>query len=138
MGLRAIAVRACALALAAAAIAWIAPHFGAVYVRGASMGPTLAPGDFVVYRRGSAGLREGDVVLVTKPGWPAGVLHRVIAVGLDRGLTLRGDANPVADRDPASPASVRGIVVVVVPSGRTVAAVWRLARGWYNRAPHHA
>ena len=123
MGTRTVAVRVVIVALAAAATVWAACGYRAVYVGGGSMAPALAKGDFVVVHRGASGVREGDVVLVAKQGWPAGVLHRVIAVNTDDTLVLRGDANPTADRDPARPDAVIGVVTWVVPTGRVLAAV---------------
>ena len=123
MGVRTVAVRVVIVALAAAAAVWAACGYRAVYVGGGSMVPALVKGDFVVVRRGAAGVREGDVVLVAKEGWPSGVLDRVVAVNIDDTLVLQGDANPVADREPASSESVMGIVSCVVPTGRALAAV---------------
>ncbi len=123
MGVRTVAVRVAIVALAAAATVWTVCGYRAVYVGGGSMAPALVKGDFVVVRRGSSGVRQGDVVLVAKQGWPAGVLHRVVAVNTDDTLVLRGDANPIADRDPARPDAVMGVVACVIPTGRTLAAV---------------
>lgn len=128
MRARSVAVRVLSLALAAAATAWAAHAYRAVYVGGGSMAPTLMQGDLAVVRRGSTGVAEGDVVLVAKSGWPAGVLHRVVAVGLDDSLTLRGDSNLSVDRDPVSTEAVLGIVEGVVPTGRVLAAVEGLRR----------
>ena len=123
MGARAVAVRAAVVSLAAMATVWVASNYSAAYVGGGSMAPALARGDFVVVRRGAAGVGVGDVVLVAKQGWPSGVLHRVLAVNADETLVLRGDSNPVADRDPADPASVLGVVTCVLPTGWVLAAV---------------
>ncbi|HEY5548618.1 MAG TPA: S24/S26 family peptidase [Coriobacteriia bacterium] len=128
MRARSVAVRVLSLALAATATAWAAHAYRAVYVGGGSMSPALMQGDLAVVRRGSAGVAEGDVVLVSKPGWPTGVLHRVVAVGLDDSLTLRGDSNLTADRDPISKDAVLGVVEGVVPTGRVLAAVEGLRR----------
>jgi signal peptidase I len=123
MGVRTAAVRVAIVALAATAAVWAACGCRAVYVGGGSMAPALTKGDLVVVRRGVSGVREGDIVLVAKEGWPAGVLHRVIALNTDDTLVLRGDANVTADRDPARPGSVLGVVACVVPTGRVLAAV---------------
>jgi len=128
VGARSVAVRVVALALAAAATAWVANGYRAVYVGGGSMSPALAQGDLAVVRRGGRGVAEGDVVLVARPGWSAGVLHRVVAVGLDDTLVLQGDANPTADRDPVRATAVLGVVAVVIPTGRTLAAAESLMR----------
>lgn len=139
MRVRAMAVRACGLALAVAVIAWCSPQFGAVYVKGSSMAPALVPGDLVVYRRGADTVGMGDVVLVAKTGWPHGVLHRVVGVGFfDRRITLRGDANPVPDRSAADPVAVEGVAVAVVPTGKAIDAVRGFVRGWYDRSSQHA
>jgi Peptidase S24-like len=111
---RAVAVRAALSVLAAAAAVWAAQRYMPVFVGGGSMAPALASGDLAIVRRGSEAVRTGDIVLVAKPGWPRGVLHRVDAVMSDGTLRLRGDANPVADRD--------------------LAALERLVRRWYNPA----
>lgn len=128
MGARSVAVRVVVLALAATATAWAASGYRAVYVGGGSMAPALAQGDLVVVHRGGRGASEGDVVLVARPGWPSGVLHRVVAVGLDDTLVLQGDANPTADRDPVHASAVLGVVDVVLPTGRTLAAAEALTR----------
>jgi signal peptidase I len=123
VGVRTVAARVAAVALAAVAAVWAASSYRAVYVGGGSMAPALVQGDFVVVRRGVAGVREGDVVLAAKEGWPAGVLHRVVVINADDTLVLRGDSNPTPDRDPAGPASVLGVVTCSVPTGRVLAAV---------------
>lgn len=121
MRARAVVARVSLVALAAAATAWAALCFAGVYIGGDSMSPTLVRGDFVIARRGVAGVRAGDVVLVEKPGWPSGVVHRVVGVEFDGAVRLRGDANPTPDLDPVPRASVRGIVVLVLPTGRVLA-----------------
>jgi signal peptidase len=128
VGVRTVTVRVAIVALAATAAVWAACGYRAVYVGGGSMAPTLVQGDFVVVRRGVAGVRTGDVVLAAKQGWPAGVLHRVLTVNADDTLVLRGDANPTTDRDPVRPGSVLGIVTCVVPPGWVLAAVERARR----------
>lgn len=128
MSARAVAVRVAMVALAAVAAAWACTHYGAVYVAGESMAPALRRGDLVIYARDAGAPREGDIVWVSKPGWPDGVLHRVAEVLLDDRLVLRGDANPVPDLEPADPAAVKGVVRLVVPTGRLVGVVVMLAR----------
>jgi signal peptidase len=125
---RAAAVRVGLAALAVAAAAWALTAFTAVYVGGGSMSPALIRGDLAVVRKSVAGVKVGDIVLVEKTGWPDGVLHRVIAVGVDGSLHLRGDANPTPDLDPVMPGFVRGIVAFVVPSGRALAVLEGLVR----------
>jgi len=97
--------------------AGVAALFGIAVVEGGSMEPALHHGDLAVYRRGSTAIERGDIVLFDKPGWPGGVLHRVCDVGGDGSVLTRGDANPVRDRDPVASEDVRGVVVLVVPSG---------------------
>jgi hypothetical protein len=52
----------------------------------------------------------------------------VVAVTFDGRLQLRGDANPVQDREPVPLESVRGVVVFVLPTGRALAVFDALAR----------
>jgi signal peptidase I len=130
---RAVAVRVAVLALAAAATAWALPRYTVSFVGGASMYPALIPGDLVVLRRGSADLRQGDIVLVAKPGWPHGVLHRVDSLLADGTVRLRGDANTTPDRDPVELWRVRGVAIGVVGFGRFFSALEQLAARWYNR-----
>jgi signal peptidase len=125
---RAVAVRVVVLALAATATVWVASVFVGVYVGGDSMSPTLVRGDFVLVRRNPVGVKAGDIVLVEKQGWPFGVVHRVVSVGFDGSLRLRGDANTTPDFDPVSPESVRGVVVLTLPTGRAIAVFGALAR----------
>lgn len=138
MRTRAVAVRAVAVVLAAAAAAWVVPRFGAVFVGGGSMAPALVRGDLVVVRRDVSGVRSGDIVWVEKAGWSAGVLHRVDTVYADGSMRMRGDANPQADREPVVPARMRGVVVVVLPVSRVRAFMQRLVARWYNSASHTA
>ena len=125
---RAIAVKVLASVLASAALAWALTSFIAVYVGGDSMSPTLIRGDLVVVRRALGPVRAGDIILMAKTGWPAGVLHRVIAITMDGRFQTRGDANPVPDLDPVRPASVRGVLVFALPTGKVMALLDALAR----------
>lgn len=128
MRARAVVVRVSLVALAAAATVWAASCFAGVYIGGDSMSPTLIRGDFVIARRGGVNVRAGDIVLVEKPGWPWGVVHRVVGLDFDGGVRLRGDANPTPDMDPVPRASVRGVVVLVLPTGRALAVFEALGR----------
>lgn len=103
-----------------AVLAWglVLLSYGATVVHGGSMEPTLASGDIVVYRRGTAGLETGDVVLFEHEGWAGGVLHRVAAQTTSGMLTTSGDANDTPDRDPVCREDVRGVAVAVIPTGR--------------------
>ena len=125
---RAVAAKAVPVLLAAAVAAWALSCLTAVYVGGGSMSPALIAGDLAVARNGSSGVKVGDIVLVSKPGWPDGVLHRVVAVTFDGRLQLRGDANPTPDLEPVPLESVRAVVVFVLPTGRAIAAFEALAR----------
>jgi signal peptidase I len=129
------------IALAAAALlvaALAARSFGGVYVQGGSMEPTLVPGDLVVYRRAPVTAVEGDVVLIARKGWPAGVLHRVVAAGVDGTYTTRGDANPTPDRDPVPPGRLLGRAVISLPSGRVLRALVAASRWCYTRYQSHS
>lgn len=123
MRARTIAARVACGAVSVAAVVWASYGYRAVYVGGGSMAPALTKGDFVIVRRGTAAVRERDVVLIAKEGWSNGVLHRVVAVNLDGALVLRGDANPTPDRDAVEPAAVLGVVTCAIPTGRALAAV---------------
>lgn len=104
--------------------------YGCTRVTGDSMAPALRRGDVVVFERGHRAVARGSIVVLGE-GRHAFV-HRVVSV--DSGMiATRGDANPIADREPTSTASVRGRVVVVIPSGglfRRLAASGGRARLW--------
>jgi hypothetical protein len=126
--------RVCAAAAALLLALWSVPRFGFVYVAGWSMSPAYTAGDLAVYRRGGAGVRERDVVLVTRADGSR-VLHRVTAVMLDGTLRTRGDANGYDDPDALEPEDVEGVVTVTVPLGRVVHAVVSAGRWCYNHVP---
>jgi len=112
--------------MAAAALGvWLVgmAFFGATVVHGGSMEPAIAPGDIVVYRRAVKGIQPGDIVLFEHPEWPHGVVHRVADVLPDGRVRTRGDANPVADREPLDRRRIRGVAAFVLPSGRAVREV---------------
>ncbi len=92
-----------------------------VRVEGGSMSPALVPGDIVVVSRHAAP-RVGDIVLFESG--VSEILHRVERVMPGGRIVTRGDANPVHDVVPTSPASVRGVAVRVIPLGRLLAR-WR-------------
>jgi len=106
-----------------AGMLWLAVAFthGVAVVGGGSMQPVLHSGDVVVYRRGAQGVAVGDLVVFTHPEWSGGVVHRVVSISRDGSLVTRGDANEVEDSQPVSRDRVRGIAVVVVPSGQAIA-----------------
>ena len=109
------------LAVAVVALAIAARRqFGIGVVGSGSMWPALIPGDAVVFERG-ARPDVGDMLVYDKPGWPEGVVHRVVR-RLEKGaVRTKGDANPIPDLDPVQRTAIRGKVVAVVPFGRVVA-----------------
>jgi len=125
---RAVAIKVVTVLLVAGATAWALTMYTAVYVGGDSMSPALVRGDLAVVRRSIAGAKVGDVLLVSKPGWRSGVLHRVVAVTLDGRFQMRGDANPVPDLDPVPASAARGVMVLLLPTGRVMALMDALAR----------
>lgn len=125
--------RLAALLALAAVAAWGLPRYGAVFVGGWSMSPTLAPGDMVMYRRDALPCM-GSVVLVTPPGGAAYV-HRVVLVDEWGRLTTRGDANDRDDSALAEPEAVAGVATLVVPSGRYLHALVSGVRWCFERTP---
>lgn len=122
-----------AIAAIAAALA-VAAHQRLV-VHGASMAPTLAPGDRLLVRRWPRALAPGVLVVVADPRAPGRlVVKRVAAVDADA-VTVLGD-NPAASTDSraygALPRSaVRGRVVYrYAPAGRAgrIARIARMGR----------
>ncbi|MHB1017709.1 MAG: signal peptidase I [Coriobacteriia bacterium] len=104
------------LALVIMALGW---SHGVLYVEGGSMQPSLYPGDLIVYRRIGHEPVRGDLVVFRHDG--ALVVHRVVRVGRDGSLTMRGDANRSADTAPVDADDVRGTVLAIVPAGRAAA-----------------
>jgi signal peptidase len=93
-------------------------------VVGDSMGPTLRRGDLLITApvADPAQYRPGHVVVYERAGRLA-VAHRVVGREPNGDLVTRGDANIEADSTPVSPAAVRGVARLVVPSiGRP--ALW--------------
>jgi len=96
--------------------------FGATWVGGGSMEPTLYRGDIVIYRRGCSCAAAGEIALFARDGGGDSVLHRLIS--RDDGLwRTRGDANRSPDVEPLEPEDIRGVVVAVVPAGRAWAHI---------------
>lgn len=93
--------------------------YGAVVVTGASMEPTLVPGDVCVYRRTST-VRSGEIVVFEREGGGGLVVHRAVAVGSRGEVRSKGDANKVADREIVVSEQVRGLVVAALPLGRWI------------------
>jgi signal peptidase len=104
------------LALVIMALGW---SHGVLYVEGGSMQPSLYPGDLIVYRRIGHKPVRGDLVVFRHDG--ALVVHRVVRVGRDGSLTMRGDANRSTDTSPVDADDVRGTVLAIVPAGRAAA-----------------
>lgn len=125
---------ACAAAAALLLVWWMSPRFGAVYVGGWSMAPTLTPGDLALYRRGPVESREGEVVLVRREDGTR-MVHRVSAVLLDGSVRTRGDAGEAEDLGATPPSRLDGVVFAVLPCGRLVDAVTGAAHWCYNRLP---
>ena len=67
-----------------------------VKVRGESMAPTLAPGDYILITKARA-IRSGFVVLVDHPKYGV-IVKRVKSVSYDA-LTLEGDGPESTDTD---------------------------------------
>jgi hypothetical protein len=96
-------------------------------VTGASMLPSLWPGDEIAVRRQSAaGLSAGQVVLGYRN--QAFVAHRVVAIR-DGAVVTRGDALAYEDA-PLREDEVLGVVVSIVRRGRPVG----LSPAWWQRA----
>jgi signal peptidase I len=121
--------------LAVAGCVWLRGAVGVSLVDGGSMRPALQPGDVLVYERHIPVVGPGDVVVFPRHGWPGGVAHRVVEVRPGDLLLTRGDANPVADRDPVPRTQLMGRVFAFVPSGRVAGSVASVMRRWYNRRP---
>ena len=119
---RGLAVAAAVVLTAAVAVGARAT-FGVLVVDGGSMRPALEPADLLVVQRHPGLVSPGDIVVVPHAGWPAGIAHRVTALAGGGLLSLKGDANPVPDRDPVPVGDVLGRVIMQVPTGRLARAV---------------
>ena len=99
-------------------------------VASGSMSPAVRAGDVVILSPPARDrLAPGHVISFEKPGRPGRpVLHRIIRVTGNGQLITQGDANPVPDPTPVSPASVTGSARLRVPyAGLPV--LWWLERG---------
>ena len=131
--------RAAAVALVAVALAGGVTAARRAYVvtmvDGTSMRPALEPADLLLVQRQAPGVAVGDVVVFPRPGWQGGVAHRVVAILSGGRLTTRGDANPVADREPVPAGALVGRVVAYVPTGTLASRVATALRRWYTHEP---
>jgi phage repressor protein C with HTH and peptisase S24 domain len=91
--------------------AGIAASFAA---RGASMRPTIVPGDKVIVSKGGT-VRTGEVVMTA--GHSGLLVHRVVEVMDDGRIVTQGDNRTDRD-DPVPAAAVVGVVRRVVRRGR--------------------
>lgn len=117
--LKALGTLAVGAATAVAAWALLPPPLGLgirpIVVQGSSMAPTVGPGDLAVVLPQRA-YRPGEIVAYRSRDLGGRlVLHRVIAVGDDGRLTLRGDANRWVDSYRPSAAEVIGAMKFKVP-----------------------
>ncbi|WP_299575151.1 signal peptidase I [uncultured Williamsia sp.] len=118
------------------AIVSVAFGLSPLVVRSGSMTPTIATGDIAVARSVAAtDVRVGDIVSVTRPDGTR-VTHRVTTidarVGNSTTMTLRGDANPVADAEPYTVTSVDRVAFHIPKAGYVLTWfatpwVWALA-----------
>ena len=137
----AVRLGAGALGLGAAALLLARRHYVLVAVTGVSMLPALHPGDRVLVRRATAGLRPGQLVVARRPRFgrrwkdpvpapeqPHWLVKRVYAVDGEGGdLVLRGD-NAAQSWDsrqwgPCPRDLVLGVVVRTFPAGPPVRKV---------------
>jgi nickel-type superoxide dismutase maturation protease len=95
----------------------------AVEVRGASMAPTLLPGDRLIARRASGAPNVGEVVVAGDPRDRRRELVKRVAAVRDAHVTLRGD-NPAASTD----SRAFGVLPVAGVRWRVVARYWPPAR----------
>ncbi|MEW1636055.1 signal peptidase I [Streptomyces sp. NPDC093801] len=92
-GIGAVASLVLGVVLIAGPIAFMLNRFTASHQSGENMRPTYAPGDLVVLRKDTSGVRRGDVVLYDPAEWglKGPFLGRVVAVGGDRISYASGD-----------------------------------------------
>ena len=109
-------------------VAEVAHSFGEVRLKvtGASMMPSIWPGDVIIIRRDAANLQPGQIVLYRREG--SLVAHRITRVRGDL-LSTRGDSLP-CDDPPIQTADIVGQVISVVRQGCRVhlkQSVWQRA-----------
>ncbi|MFG2716032.1 signal peptidase I [Streptomyces goshikiensis] len=127
-----------AVALLLAGVVAVVGVFGGFLLRygltdypGGAMHPVYGPGDLVFYRKSTADLRRGDVVVFRAPAWdpegrPTQYMLRVVAVGGDAIAWAPGDTAPTLNGQPlaepylngADPAPDKIPFSVAVPEGR--------------------
>jgi signal peptidase I len=122
-----------ATTLAAGTLLVLAHALGwsAMIVRSGSMAPAVPVGSLVVARPVSGGdVRVGDAIAVRRNGTDGAgvtVLHRVVALQERNGqrfAQLKGDANPVADPEPAALTEPVARPVAIIPrAGYAVSAL---------------
>lgn len=81
------------------AVGWVVARLrrlDTVEVRGASMAPTLLPGDRLIVHRASGTPNVGDVVVAGDPREPRRELVKRVVAIRDARVTLRGDASAVS------------------------------------------
>ncbi len=98
---------------------------GLIRVRGRSMAPTLADGDYVLVRRpgrrGALTVRTGDVVCVRRPGLPMMIKRLGARDGASGRFALSGDgigSMPSVDLGTVAGDEVLGRAVLVISARR--------------------
>ena len=109
-------------------VADVARSFGEVRLKvtGASMIPSIWPGDVITVRHDAASLRPGQIVLYSREGRL--VAHRITRVQGDL-LSTRGDSVP-SDDPPIHASDIVGQVISVARNGHRVhlnQSSWRRA-----------
>jgi signal peptidase len=109
-------------------------HVSLIMFKTGSMSPTIPAGSLAVVQQiPAADIRVGDVVTVDRPG-RLPITHRVTSVsgfggggdgdgGGERVVTLKGDANPVADPSPYAVSTVRRVVFALPGLAHPIAAL---------------
>ena len=110
-----ITVAAFLLALLTLAVVPVTLGWHGAVVLSDSMSPALRVGDVVVHRPAGQ-LELGQILVVDNPAQPGQLLtHRLVGEAEGGALTLKGDANAVADSTPVPIDAVRGRMQLRVP-----------------------